>query len=193
MAIACLGPLLTFLWQCVTAPFRRDASWSDTIRAALHTFFLGCCFVVLVQQCSLATEMYQSAKQAHLDARRIYLEEDCARYSGASRARLAECSEMAVLINTWPLVRALTRLTQSWHSCLFMSCGDLIVAVSQQLQYKIVLVLLALALTSYVARLFQCTKKKSQKLVSAKRLAATLDHLRKQEEMDYDSKMIEVK
>lgn len=162
-------------------PCRRDgASWSETLRMALHTFFLGCCFVIVVQQLSLLVEAYHQTRQEHVDAVRLYVSEQCADYKGASRPRIQECSELAAVIAASPFVRALLRVTRGWNSCLYMSCGDLATAVGAHLQYKIVMLLLGLALVSQAARLLGWTRKRGQKYISARRLKDTREFLGKQ-------------
>lgn len=178
---ACTGPLVSFFLSCLSMPCRRDgATWSDTLRMALHTFFLGCCFVIVVQQLSLTVEAYHQTRQEHVDAVRLYVSEQCATYRGASRPRIQECSELASVIAASPFVRAVLRVTRGWNSCLYMSCGELAVAVGQHLQYKIVMLLLALALMSQAMRLFACTKRRGQKYISARRLKDTRELLGKQ-------------
>jgi hypothetical protein len=118
-------------------------------------------------------EIYHREDQLYKDALKFYQAERCATYDGTSRGLRQECSDRNIIIHTSTLSRTLIRVSSGWNSCLYMPCGDLLHAVSSQLQYKIAFLLVVLAFTSYAFNLFKCTKKKSSELFQRKRLACT--------------------
>ena len=118
-------------------------------------------------------DTYYATQQEYRNAKKLYSEEDCSIYRGSSRARLHECSELNTIIQTSVIMRTLIKVTQGWNSCIYLSCTDLLTIIGNQLQYKIALVLVTLAIISYSMKLFRCTKKKSKDYIHKKNYQIT--------------------
>jgi len=165
------GPLINALYQAWP---REGQSWAVLAQRALHTFFVSCVIVVLAQQTSAFAFHWQTAVEERAQVEAAYAE-DCVAYRGRNQALLADCSRMNIVLQAAPLTRALMRFTAEWHSCLWAPCTELASLVASQLQYRLLLVLLALALASYAFRLFRCAKQRGTKDAGA--LLAALEAL----------------
>lgn len=175
--MSCIGLFISFLYNCLP---KKNQTITESIQYALHLFLMGCVLVIITQQLTHTLDIYYSSQQEYRDAVKLYAEEDCAIYRGSSRARLQECSELNTLIKTSIIARTLIRVTQSWNSCIYMSCTDLVDAVCTQLQYKIAVFLVLLAIISYSMKIFRCTKKKSKDYLHKKQYELTLDQIKQQ-------------
>ncbi len=161
------GPLVTFLWNLL--PQRQHRSAGETLQFALHSFLWACALLLLGTQLSHTLDTYQRAQQEYRDALRIYHVEACATYNGPMDAKAQACSALSIVIQAWPLSRALIQVTRDWR----IGLASALVAVTEQLQYKVALALLALALCSYAWKLFRCGKEKSVKAWHKKRYEET--------------------
>ncbi len=155
----CIGLFISFVFNCLP---KKNQTMGESIQYALHLFLCGCILVIVTQQITMTVDTYYTTLQEYRNAVKLYAEEDCATYRGSSRARLQECSELNIIIRSSVYARTLIRVTQGWNSCIYLSCSDLLIAVSNHLQYKIALVLISLAIISYSMKIFRCTKKRSK-------------------------------
>lgn len=161
LAVALMGSL----WAAARnlMPGERDRSLGDTLRRALHFFFWACVVVLVVQQMVLLYETWGRKQQALIMAKLMYEEEECATYPGRSQPRIEQCQRDNITINTWPITLALMEVINSWNSCLYLSCPDLIMTVVANWQYKVLFIVLSLGALSYIISLLSFTKKKSKK------------------------------
>jgi hypothetical protein len=155
----CVGLFISFIFNCLP---KKNQTLGESIQYALHLFLCGCVLVIITQQITLTIDTYYTTVQEYRNAVKLYADEDCATYRGSSRARLQECSELNTIIRSSVYARTLIRVTQGWNSCIYLSCSDLLTAVSNHLQYKIALVLISMAIISYSMKIFRCTKKRSK-------------------------------
>lgn len=155
----CVGLFISFIFNCLP---KKNQTIGESIQYALHLFLCGCVLVIITQQITLTIDTYYTTVQEYRNAVKLYADEDCATYRGSSRARLQECSELNTIIRSSVYARTLIRVTQGWNSCIYLSCSDLLTAVSTHLQYKIALVLISMAIISYSMKIFRCTKKRSK-------------------------------
>lgn len=153
---------------------QEKRSLSEQLRLFLHAILISCILVVVSQQLTLLTEVYPQKTEEYTRAKSLYIEEQCAFYKGSSQARLRECSELNIVINSWPLVRAVTHVVRGWNTCLYMPCNELVRNIADQLQYKIAFILIALALSSYLFNFFSCIKKKPKKWIDDYRWKQTM-------------------
>jgi hypothetical protein len=160
------GPLVAFLWNLLP---RKNQTLSEGVQYALHSFFWACVLVLVASQTTHALDVYQHAQQEYRDALRVYNDEACRTYGGPMPEKSRACSALNIKIQAWPLSRALIRVTHDWRAGLQQA----LVAVTENLHYKVVLVLLALALASYAWRLLRCGKEKAGKAWQKKRYAET--------------------
>jgi hypothetical protein len=128
----------------------------EIFRTFLSTFFFACLVAVATQQVMLLGEIRAQKVEEYDRALSLYSEE-CP-YTRSSPARLKECSDLKIIINSWPTTRAFSQLVKGWNTCLY----DVARHVTNDLSYRIVFVLIALALTNYVFNFFKCFKKKSK-------------------------------
>lgn len=171
------GPLVGFLWNLLP---RRGQSTSEVLQCALHSFFWACVLVLVASQATHALDTYHHARQEYSDALYVYSKEQCANYPGPMQPKLRECSRLNMLIQTWPMSRALIRVTQDWR----LGLQQAVAALAENMYYKAVLLLFALALCSYAWKLMRCGKEKVVKAWRAKQMketektmAARLDNL----------------
>ncbi len=176
-SMSCLGLFVSFIYNCLP---KKNQTITESIQYALHLFLMGCVLVIVTQQLTHTLDIYHLSHQEYRDAVKLYAEEGCAHYKGSSRARLQECSELNTIIMTSITTRTLIRVTQSWNSCIYLSCTDLVNAICTQLQYKIALVLVLLAVISYSMKIFRCTKKKSKDYIQRKQYEITHKQLKQQ-------------
>ena len=160
------GPLAGFLWNLLP---RRGQTTSEVLQCALHSFFWACVLVLVASQATHALDTYHHARQEYSDALYVYNKEQCQNYPGPMEAKMRECSRLNMLIQTWPLSRALIRVTQDWRAGLHHA----LVAVAENMYYKVILLLFALALCSYAWKLARCGKEKAVKAWRAKQLKET--------------------
>lgn len=175
--MSCIGLLVSFFYNCLP---KKNQTITESIQYALHFFLMGCVLIVVTQQLTNTLDIYYTNQQEYRDAVKLYAEEDCLHYRGSSRARLQECSELNTIIKTSIVVRTLIRATQSWNSCIYLSCTDLVTAIGTQLQYKIALVLVLMAIISYSMKIFRCTKKKSKDYLYRKQHEITQKQFKQQ-------------
>lgn len=154
--------LVPFMKFCVEVFFpRENETLSDMVKRLLRGIVFACVLVVLSQQLMLFWDLYKQKEQERLSAWSFHVEESCADYRGPSQLRRDECARNNIILNTWPLTRAVTHLVRSWNSCLYMPCGDLVRQIATHLEYKIAFILFSLGVASYVANFFACFKRKS--------------------------------
>ncbi len=180
----CIGLFVSFLYNCLP---KKNQTITESIQYALHLFLIGCILVVFTQQITHTLDIYYSSQQEYLDALKLYTDENCTMYRGSSRARLQECSELNTIIKTSIIMRTLIRVTQSWNSCIYLSCTDLVNAICSHLQYKIALVLILLAIISYSMKVFRCTKKKSKDYLYWKQYEVTQKQLKNQSHINLEN------
>lgn len=147
-----------FFWNLFL--FKRGDSPTDHVRKVLHTLFLGWLLIVLSQQLALYYEIYNEKLAQYAHTQQMWHEEECATYSGRSVARQEECRQWAIILANSPCVTALSTLVGQWNSCLTMSCTELVLTISNNLQYKLLVILLSLAVASYLWKFLSCTRKK---------------------------------
>lgn len=150
---------------------QEKKSFGEIFRSFLHAIVFACFVVVLTQQVSSLGDLYAQKGEEYERAYSLYSAE-CP-YSGASAARLRECSDLNIIINSWPMVRAVSQLVKGWNSCLYMPCNDLVTHIANGLPYKIAFALITLGVVSYVLNFFNCVKKKSKDYVDKYRLKET--------------------
>lgn len=154
--------LVPFLKFCVEVFFpRENESMTEMIKRFLRGIVFACLLVVLSQQMMFFWDLYKQKEQERLSAQSFHIEENCDFYRGPSQLRRDECARNNIVLNTWPLTRALTQLVRSWNTCLYMPCGDLARNIASHLEYKIAFILFSLGLVSYIANFFTCFKRKS--------------------------------
>lgn len=154
--------------------FPQGKKYSEIFRTLLHRLLFGFILVVVSQQISLVYDVYAVKSEEFTRANLLYVDEQCASYKGSSQARIKECSELNIIINSWPFVRAISYVVKGYNSCLYLPCGEIVRNIADQLQYKIAFILIALALFSYSFNLIGCTKKKGKDLVDKYRWRQTM-------------------
>ena len=160
--ITTLGrPLIGVICDLVGA----DKSYSAIFRRFLHAILLSLFAVMVSQQISLVYDVYGQKSEEYTRSNTLYIDEQCAFYKGSSQARIKECSELYIIIHSWPFVRAVSHVIKSWQSCVYCPCSDIVRNVADHLQYKIAFIVIALALFSYSYNLIGCTKKKTKEYV----------------------------
>jgi len=165
-------PLLGIVYDLVIPQEKK--SLGEIFRSFLHALLVGCLLIIVSQQVSNLNDAYAQKTEEYARALKLYDEEACAYYKGSSQARLKECSELNIIINSWPLSRAVSHVVKGWNTCLYMPCQELVRNIADQLQYKIAFILIALALSSYLFNFFSCTKKKSKEFYDKYRLKQTM-------------------
>lgn len=163
----CLGLFMTFILNCLP---RKDQSIGDIFRYALHSFLLSCVVIIATQQMTLTMDVYHQSVQERIDAATLYEQEQCNMGNIRGRARIQDCSEWNITLQTTPFVRTLIKVSRGWNSCVYMPCSDLFIVICSNIQYKIAFLLIAMALISYSVKLFRCGKKKSQDYIFKRKL-----------------------
>ena len=172
MLAAMARPLFGIVYDLIVP--QEDKSFSQIFRRFLHAMLVGCILIVVSQQFSNLNDAYAHKTEEFERSTRLYEEEGCAYYKGSSQARIKECSELNIIINSWPLARAISHVVKGWNTCLYLPCQELVRNIADQLQYKIAFILIALALSSYLFNFFSCTKKKSKEFYDKYRLKQTM-------------------
>lgn len=152
------GPLIQLVYD-VLVPQQRK-SISEIFRSLLHAILLTCIVVVVTQQVSLLSDLYGQKTEEYERAYKLYSEE-CP-YHGSSPARLRECSELNIIINTLPILRAISHLVKGWNSCLYMPCSDLAYGIANNLFYKVLFFCVGLAMLSYAFSFFRWGNSKTK-------------------------------
>lgn len=165
-----VGPFINFLWQLW--PGQDAPPFSVLLQRAIRTFFISCLIVAAAQQVSLLVGLYHEQIEEHAQTTQLYAE-DCLHYRGRNQALLDDCSRMSIILQTGPVTRALMLWSSQWHSCLYMPCGTVLEIATSNLQYKILLALVGIALLGYGARLF-----KIKRSLSKQELVAVCEALR---------------
>jgi len=150
---------------------QEKKSVSEICRSFLHAIVFACVVVVITQQVSLLGDIYAQKGEEYQRAYILYSAE-CP-YNGASPARLKECSDLNIILNSWPAARAASQLVKGWNSCLYMPCNELVTHISNGLPYKIAFALITLGIASYMLNFFNCAKKKSKECLDKYRLKET--------------------
>lgn len=150
---------------------QENKSFSKIFRSFLHAIVFACVVVVVTQQISSLGDLYAHKGEEYQRAYTLYTAE-CP-YNGASAARLKECSDLNIILNSWPAMRAVSQLVKGWNSCLYMPCDELITHIANGLPYKIAFALITLGLASYCLNFFNCAKKKSKEYLDKHRLKET--------------------
>lgn len=171
MAGAIARPLLTFLYELFVP--QKEASLNQIVRRFLHGILFSFIIIVASQQLALFYDAYAQKTEDYNGAVRLYAEEECAFYKGSSQARIKECSELNIIINAWPVTRAISHVIRGWNSCGFSPCQELARNIADHIQYKIGFLLIALALASYIYNFIGCTKKKGKDMYDKYRLKQT--------------------
>ncbi len=140
---------------------QEKKSFNEILRSTLHCILFGCIMVVVSQQITLLNDLYAMKQEEYVRSGALYVEEQCASYKGSSQARIRECSDLSIIINSWPIARAISVLVRGWNTCLYMPCNELVRNIADQLQYKIAFIIIALAISSYLFNFFSCIKTKS--------------------------------
>lgn len=140
---------------------RENETLGDMVKRLLRGIVFACLIVVLSQQLMFFWDLYKQKEQERLSAHSFHIEENCEFYRGPSQLRRDECARNNIILNTWPLTRALTHLVRSWNSCLYMPCGEAVRHIASHLEYKIAFILFSLGVASYIANFFTCFKRKS--------------------------------
>ena len=148
------GPVMGMIYDLLVS--QQKKSIGEIFRTFINAFFLACLIAMVTQQIMLFGELRAQKVEEYDRAFALYSEE-CP-YTRSSPARLKECSDLKIIINSWPTTRAFSHLVKGWNTCLI----DLAKNVTNDLSYRIVFVLLALAITNYVFNFFKCFKKKSK-------------------------------
>jgi len=172
MMAAMARPLLGIFYDLFIPQEKK--SFSEIFRSFLHAILVGCIVIIASQQLSNLNDAYAQKTEEFERSTRLYEEEQCAYYKGSSQARIKECSELNIIINSWPVARAVSHVVKGWNTCLYLPCNELVRNIADQLQYKIAFILIALALSSYLFNFFSCTKKKSKEFYDKYRLKQTM-------------------
>lgn len=175
MITAVVRPLLGIFYDLLIPQEKK--SLHEIFRSFLHAILFGCIVVMLSQQISLLNDLYAEKGEEFTRATKLYVEEQCEFYRGSSQARIKECSELNIILNSWPIVRALSAVVKTWNTCLYMPCNELMRNVAEHLQYKIAFIVIALAIASYLFNFFSCTKKKSKEWIDKYRFKKTMEDM----------------
>jgi hypothetical protein len=143
---------------------RKDRSFSDTMRDALHLFVFACITVFIGQQAVLIYETWGQETQAFILAETMFYTEQCATYNGPWQGRLDQCQKINITLNTMPVVSAVMKVINSWNSCVYMPCSTIVNELTNHWHYKILFILISLGIFSYFLSVLNFTKKKSKKL-----------------------------
>ena len=165
-------PLLGFFYELLVP--QKGESFSQIFRRLLHGIFISCLLIIVSQQVVLFHDAYAQKTEELSRSINLYTEEQCVSYKGSSQARIKECSELNIIINSWPIIRAASHVVKSWHSCIIQPCNELARNIADHLQYKIGFLLIMLAIASYIYNIIGCTKKKSKDWYEKLRLKQTL-------------------
>ena len=160
------GPLMAFLWNLLP---RRGQNTAEVLQYALHSFFWACVLMLVASQATHALDVYHHTRQEYSDAQYVYNKDQCATYTGPMQAKMRECSRLNMLLQTWPASRALIRVMHDWRLGLYQA----VVTVGENMYYKLVLLLFALALCSYAWKMARCGKDKAVKAWRLKRAQET--------------------
>jgi hypothetical protein len=183
MLAVVVKPFLCMLYD-IFIP-QRDESFARIFRRCLHAILIGCIIVVVSQQLSHIYDVYGQKEREFIRATEDYTDEDCAVYRGTSQVRIKKCSEDHIIMNSWPMARAISHVIKGWNTCLYMPCNELAKNIAEQLQYKIAFILLALALSSYLFNFFGCAKRKSKQFYEEFRYRETMKDLERQKQQQY--------
>lgn len=158
MMRAVVGPVMGVFCDLLVP--QQKKSIGEIFRSFLHALLFTCIVVIVSQQVTLLGEIRAQKMEEYERAATLYSEE-CP-YTRSSPARLKECSDLNIILNSWPMMRALSLLVKGWNSCLYMPCNEMVRHITNDLSYKIAFILIALGITSYVFNFFNCFKKKSK-------------------------------
>jgi hypothetical protein len=179
MGAAVVRAFCVFLYDLVMP--QKSKSTGDICIGALRGFLYSMLFALMVQQIFLLTEYHGEKQEEYRRAVQLYTDEACATYKGSSQARLEECSRANIIIHSSPLVRALTKLTTSWTPW-----STLIKNFTEQLQWKIMVLLVVMALATYVYSFFNCAKTRGKNYLEKYKAQKT-----QQDQMDNLSKKLD--
>lgn len=169
MLRAFVAPVVGVFYDILVPQQKKSAS--EICRSFLHGIVLTCLVVVITQQVSLLGDLYAQKGEEYQRASSLYRQE-CP-YNGASPARLKECSDLNIILHSWPLMRAASLLVKGWNTCLYMPCEELVTNIANGLPYKIAFALITLGIASYLLTFFNCAKKKSKECLDKHRLKET--------------------
>lgn len=173
-------PFLGILYDLLIP--QKKKSFSEIFRSFLHAVLIGCIIVVVSQQFSLIYDVYGQKEREFIKAHDDYVDEECETYKGSSQVRIKKCSEDHIIINSWPIARAISYVTKSWNTCLYLPCNELARNIVDHLQYKIAFILLALAISSYMFNFFGCFKRKSREFYDDFRYRETMNERRREKQ-----------
>lgn len=147
----------------------------------LNAFFWGCMGILFLQQLMRLYDVY-AVKVSEYDRDLLLYSTECP-YNGISAARLKECRDANITINSWPIARAVSQLVQEWPSCFIAPCGDIVSGGLYGFGYRVMIALILVCVMMYVFNFINCIKVKSKEGIDKYRLKETNKELIKLKEM----------
>ena len=157
-----MGLLFPALWvkACFDALVSRDKSLWSLFILLIKGALLGWIALIVTQQATHINTMWHEKTLEYDNTLKEYEIHRCVSMKTTNRQFLEECERLSGILSLSPLRRALVKYRYSLDSCLTMSCTQLLFTIANNLEYKLLCVILSFGLFYYAYHFIVMTRER---------------------------------
>lgn len=173
--------LLPSVWfsSCFKTVFKKHKSGWDIINTFISSVVFLTFFIIICQQFVILNTTWQHTTDEYHDALKEYKSICDLTKENNNKNLLSECKELTNKINTYPIIRAIYRVINGWHSCITMPCTQLLSNIANNFEYKIIIIIIAIFLSNWLYNIFTFTKQKTESFQDYFRVRDTNNYIEK--------------